>query len=93
MAKAKKYWSKEVTEKSDALDLEGGVFTWQDPKKIARSLKQSALESTRRKAAPFQSAMSMLNFFVNRAGTNLPKKQRKVLEQAKNELRKLFLKD
>jgi len=87
---SKKYWSGEVTEKSDALDLEEGVFTWKNPKKIARSLKRSALESRRRKGTPFQSAMSMLNFYINRAGKNLPVNKKRILEQAKIELRKLF---
>lgn len=87
---SKKYWSHEVTEKSNALDLEAGVFTWQDPRKIARSLKQSAEESQRRKSEPFRSAMSMLNFYINRSGKNLPKTQLKILNQAKDELRKLF---
>lgn len=86
----KKYWSKDVTERSNALDLDKDVFTWKDPKKIARSLKHSAETSTRRKARPYQSAMSMLNFYINRAGTNLSASQRKVLEQAKNELKELF---
>jgi len=86
----KKYWSKEVTEKSDALVLDKGVFTWKDPKKIAASLKLSAQTSTRRKGVPFQSAMSMLNFYINRAGDNLPPERKKVLSQAKKELRKLF---
>ena len=84
----KKDWSKEVTLKSNALVLEEGVFTWQDPKRIARSLQKSAEESTRRKTPPFQSAMSMLNFYINRAGKNLDSKQRRILEQAKEELRK-----
>lgn len=88
--KNKKYWSDEVTKQSNALDLESGVFTLKDPKKIALSLKRSAEESFRRKAEPFQSAMSMLNFYINRAGKNLDKKQRKILEQAKIELRKIF---
>src|SRR3989344_1544899 len=66
----KKYWSGEVTKKSIALDLEEGVFTWKDPRKIAASLKKSAEDSTRRKGTPFQSAMSMLNFYINRAGKN-----------------------
>lgn len=88
--KSKKYWSKEVTEHSNALDLETGVFTWKDPKRIAKSLKRSAEISTRRKAKPFQSAMSMLNFYINRAGKNLPASQKKILEQAKIELRKQF---
>jgi len=86
----KPYWSGEVTKKSNALDLEEGVFTWKNPKRIAKSLKQSAEESTRRKVKPFQSAMSMLNFYINRAGNNLPQSQKKILEQAKTELRKLF---
>jgi len=83
-------WSGEVTKHSIALDLEEGVFTWHDPKKIAASLKYSADVSTRRKANPFQSAMSMLNFYINRAGKNLKPERKKVLEQAKIELRKLF---
>lgn len=83
-------WSADVTAHSSALDLEEGVFTWTDPKKIARSLKRSADVSTRKKGTPLQSAMSMLNFYVNRAGTNLPAKQRTILEQAKDELRLLF---
>jgi len=70
--------------------LEDGVFTWNNPKKIARSLKRSALESDRRKAPPFQSAMSMLNFYINRAGSNLGEKQKQILNQAKIELRALF---
>jgi hypothetical protein len=84
------YWSGEVTRHSNALDLEQGVFTWDDPAKIARSLKRSAEESERRKASPFRSAMSMLIFYINRAGKNLPEARRKVLEQAKDELRKAF---
>ena len=87
---SKKYWSAEVTKYSNALNLEEGVFTWKEPKKIALSLKQSAEESTRRKAKPFQSAMSMLNFYINRAGKNLPKSQKKILEQTKSKLRKVF---
>ena len=83
-------WSQEVTEKSNALDLEQGVFTWHDPRKIALSLKKSAEASTRRKAPPFRSAMSMLVFYINRAGKGLDKDQRAVLEQAKEELRKLY---
>lgn len=86
----KSYWSGRVTRESNALDLDFGVFTWNDPKKIARSLKRSAEESTRRKGAPFQSAMSMLNFYINRAGKNLPASRKKILNQAKEELRKLF---
>ena len=89
----KKYWSGRVTKESNALDLEGGVFTFTDPKKIARSLKRSAETSARRKARPFQSAMSMLNFYINRAGKNLPKSRLVVLDRAKSELRKLFGRD
>lgn len=85
-----RYWSKDVTERSNALDLERGVFTFDDPSKIARSLKKSAEASTRRKAAPYQSAMSMLNFYINRAGKNLDPRRRRILEQVKVELRKLF---
>jgi hypothetical protein len=66
------------------------VFTWTDPRRIARSLKRSAEASSRRKASPFQSAMSMLNFYINRAGRGLPEKQNRVLTQAKTELRRLF---
>jgi hypothetical protein len=87
---AKKYWSGKATKESNALDLDRGVFTWKDPKRIARSLKKSAELSNRRKAEPFQSAMSMLNFYINRAGKGLPQKQKKILERSKAELRKLF---
>ena len=87
---AGKKWSKEVTEHSAALDLEPRVFEGTDPKKIATSLKRSAERSTRRKGTPFQSAMSMLNFYINRAGTNLSQARRAKLERAKDELRKLF---
>ena len=88
---SKKYWSGEVTKHSIALDLEEGIFTWNDPKKIALSHKKSAEESLRRKArTPFQSAMSMLNFYINRAGKNLPASHQKILEAAKVELRKAF---
>lgn len=83
-------WSAEVTRRSDALDLEPGVFTWHDPRRIARSLKRSAEASTRRKSPPFRSAMSMLVFYLNRAGSSLDPGQREVLEAAKEELRKLF---
>ena len=88
--KPKKNWSRGVTERSDALDLDEGVFTWDDPVKIARSLKRSALNSDRRKAPPFQSAMSMLNFYINRAGRNLSPERKRILEQAKVELRRVF---
>lgn len=89
----KKYWSGEATRKSNALDLEAKVFTWKDPRRIAQSLKQSAETSTRRKAAPCQSAMSMLDFYVNRAGSNLDPAQKRILGQAKDELRALFGRD
>lgn len=85
-------WSNRVTQESNALDLEQGVFTWKNPKRIAQSLKQSAEASTRRKSPPFRSAMSMLVFYINRAGKNLDPKQKRVLEQAKEELRKLYKK-
>lgn len=83
-------WSAQVTAESDALDLEKNVFRGHDPKRIAASLKRSAERSRRRKASPFQSAMSMLTFYVNRAGKNLPEAQKLVLERAKDELRKQF---
>ncbi|MBS0298908.1 MAG: DUF3175 domain-containing protein [Proteobacteria bacterium] len=83
-------WSHQVTETSDALDLEPGVFTWNDPHKIALSLKHSADCSERRKAEPFASAMAMLNFYINRAGKHLSAPQREVLEKAKDELRVLY---
>lgn len=89
MAAAHK-WSQDVTEHSDALDLEKDVFTRDDPKAIALSLKRSAEHSHRRKGTPFQSAMSMLTFYINRAGKDLPPKQKKVLEKAKEELRAAF---
>ncbi|HVV66686.1 MAG TPA: DUF3175 domain-containing protein [Candidatus Saccharimonadales bacterium] len=83
-------WSRRVTKESDALDLEDGVFTWDDPRKIAMSLRRSAEASTRRKGSAHQSAMSMLNFYINRAGKNLPNERRRVLADAKVELKKLF---
>ena len=86
----RKYWSARVMQQSDALDLKTRVFTWRDPKRIARSLKQSAERSKRRKAGPFQSAMSMLNFYLNRGGRNLPVERKRVLDRAKTELRRLF---
>ncbi|HVO15260.1 MAG TPA: DUF3175 domain-containing protein [Alphaproteobacteria bacterium] len=85
-----KRWSGEVTLHSDALDLDSGVFTWRDPKRIARSLRDSAEQSRRRKASAFQSAMSMLTFYINRGGRNLTAAQRKILNQAKVELRRLY---
>ena len=86
-------WSQRVTKESNALDLERGVFSKDDPKAIARSLQRSAEESDRRKAPPFRSAMSMLIFYINRAGKSLPASRRKKLEQAKDELRKLYHKN
>ena len=85
-----KKWSQDVTEHSNALDLEKDVFTRDDPKSIALSLKRSAEHSERRKGTPFQSAMSMLTFYINRAGKDLPATQKKVLEKAKEELRAAF---
>jgi hypothetical protein len=85
-----KYWSGKVTRDSRALDLERGVFTWDDPRRIARSLKKSADVSVRRKGTSLQSSMSMLNFYINRAGKNLSRQRRKVLENAKIELRRLY---
>jgi hypothetical protein len=87
---AKKKWSQDVTEHSNALDLEKDVFKKHDPKAVARSLKRSAEHSHRRKSSPYRSAMSMLTFYINRAGKDLDPKQRKVLEDAKDELRKDF---
>ncbi len=90
MSEKKKYWSGKVTTHSNALDLEKDVFTWDDPKRIAASLKRSAEMSTRRKTPPLQAAMSMLNFYINRAGKNLHPERKNVLEDAKVELKKLF---
>jgi hypothetical protein len=86
----RKKWSQHVTETSDALDLKKGVFAERDPRRIARSLKRSAEHSERRKSDPYRSAMSMLSFYINRAGDQLPAEQRKRLEAAKDELRSLF---
>jgi hypothetical protein len=83
-------WSAEVTRNSSALDLEAGVFAKNDPREIARSLKRSAEASARRKSGPFQSAMSMLSFYINRAGSSLSAKRRRILEKAKVELRREF---
>lgn len=83
-------WSAEVNKRSNALDLEKSVFKSSDPHRVALSLKRSAERSRRRKASPYQSAMSMLNFYINRAGKGLPKRQVRVLERAKGELRKVF---
>lgn len=88
-----KRWSKHVMETSDALDLEPDVFKSRSPKEIAASLKRSAEHSHRRKSGPFQSAMSMLNFYINRGGKNLSPSQKAVLEKAKGQLRTLFHRD
>lgn len=92
MKKTKQKWSQKVTETSHALQLEEGVFTWDDPNKIAKSLQASALASHQRKGTAFQSAMSMLNFYINRAGKKLPENQKLILHKAKESLRKLFKK-
>lgn len=86
----RKKWSHHVTETSNALDLQQNVFEQKDPKKIARSLKHSAEKSKRRKSSPFRSAMSMLTFYINRAGKNLPASQKRILERAKDCLRVEF---
>lgn len=83
-------WSQDVTENSDALDLEDGVFAQDKARDIAVSLKRSAEKSNRRKADPYRSAMSMLTFHINRSGSNLPAKRRELLEEAKGELRKAY---
>ncbi len=85
-----KRWSQRVTEQSDALDLRQGVFKLTDPKKIAASLKRSAERSSRRKTGAYRSALSMLTFYINRAGKGLPKTQRARLERAKGELKRAF---
>jgi len=89
-ASGSRRWSAEVMKKSDALDLAQGVFTLKNPHSIALSLKKSAESSQRRKAGPYQSAMSMLNFEINRAGKSLSAERKQVLNQAKVELRKVF---
>jgi len=91
--KTTRRWSQRVTDTSDALDLKQGVFTLKDPKRIAASLKRSAEHSSRRKANPYRSALSMLTFYINRAGSTLPKTQRTRLERAKGELKHLFRSD
>jgi hypothetical protein len=83
-------WSGEVTRRSNALSLEARIFKQSNPRRIALSLKRSAETSRRRKAGPYQSAMSMLNFYINRAGSNLSAKEKRVLMRAKDELRKAF---
>jgi hypothetical protein len=93
--KTTRYWSGRVTKESDALDLDRGVFSGKDPKRIAASLKRSAERSRcrRRKSAPYRSALSMLVFYINRAGKNLPAGRRRILEKAKTELRRQFGRD
>jgi hypothetical protein len=88
--KSRKRWSADVTKHSNALDLESNVFAGSSPRRIALSLKRSAEASHRRKASPYQSAMSMLNFYINRAGKNLPAKRKSTLNRAKEELRGLY---
>jgi hypothetical protein len=88
--KKSRRWSQRVTETSDALTLEEGVFKKDSPRAIARSLKRSADESTRRKSDPYRSAMSMLVFYINRAGKGLSKTRKGKLEKAKDELRALY---
>ena len=88
--KPKRKWSQEVTQHSDTLDLEPGIFTKKDPDTIAASLARSAEKSTRRKTSAFHSALSMLTFYINRAGQSLPQAQRKRLEKAKERLREHF---
>ena len=90
---ATKKWSQSVTENSNAMDLKPDVFKLDDPKEIAASLKRSAERSHRRKSAPYRSAMSMLTFYINRAGHNLSDRRRRILERAKDELRKAFGKE
>jgi hypothetical protein len=91
--KSMRYWSGRVRKESDALDLDEGVFTSNDPKRIAASLKRSAERSRRRKSEPYRSALSILVFYINRAGKNLPASQRRTLQRAKTELSKQFGRD
>ena len=88
--RSKRYWSATVMQKSNALDLKGGVFRMSSPRKIALSLKRSSEQSKRRKGTPYQSAMSMLNFYINRAGKTLSPARKRLLQRAKPELRKVF---
>ncbi len=90
LRRAGRRWSARVTTRSNALDLEPAIFAAADPRRIARSLKRSAEASRRRKGSAYQSAMSMLSFYINRAGTNLPAKRRQILQRAKAELREVF---
>jgi len=86
----KKYWSSSITKNSKSLILDQGIFTWNSPKKIAQSLKKSADASKNKKGSAYQSAMSMLNFYINRAGSNLSNDRLKILNKAKNELKILY---
>jgi len=88
--KGARYWSARVTKESDALDLDRGVFTLRSPTRIAASLKRSAERSHRRKSDPYRSALSMLTFYINRAGKNLPAGRKRTLQRAKIELRRQF---
>jgi len=88
--KPRRYWSSRVTRESDALDLDKGVFSSTDPKAIAASLKRSAERSRRRKSTPYRSALSMLVFYINRAGKKLPASRRRTLQRAKTELKRQF---
>ena len=92
-ANAKRYWSADVMQKSNALDLKGGLFRMSSPRKIAMSLKRSSERSKRRKGTPYQSAMSMFNFYINRAGRTLSPTRKRILQRAKPELRKVFGRD
>jgi hypothetical protein len=87
---APRLWSAEVTRRSNALDLQPGIFTWKDPKQIAASLKRSAETSRRKKTDSYRSALSMLSFYINRAGANLSQARRRTLTRAKDELRRQF---
>ena len=91
--RGKSLWSADVTRHSRALDLESAVFKYNNPRRIAASLKRSAERSRKRKTTPYQSAMSMLNFYINRAGQNLPQSRKSILMRSKGELRKAFGKD
>ncbi len=93
VSRKNRYWSAEVTRQSNALDLEAGVFKKRDPRSIALSLKRSAERSRRRKAGAYQSAMSMLSFYINRAGRRVSAPQKRRLERAKKELRRLYGRD
>lgn len=92
-SKSGRKWSARVTRRSDALDLEPKVFRSESPRTIARSLKRSAETSDRRKSGPYRSAMSMLTFYINRAGSTISARRKRILEKAKDELRTLFGKD